>query len=128
MQYWAAFEDTKHLFMNAVKKNPFSGFPTRMYNIWLQQTLYCSTYCLMPYLCYVHWKCYPSIPIYGPLPPGMTSHWKFPCAFLKKCSVWSFWGDLFCMRLSWGLFHSSNHELDNGSCTKNLSGGVQNSG
>jgi hypothetical protein len=27
--------------------------------------------------------------------------------------------------LSWGLFHSSNHELDLGPCTKKLSGGVQ---
>ena len=38
-------------------------------------------------------------PIYGKKAPGITFHVQFPGAFLNKCSVWSFWGYLFCMRL-----------------------------
>ena len=48
--------------------------------------------------------------IYGTHAPGITSHWKYPGAFLNECSVWSFWGCLFLMRFRWGLFLSSNHE------------------
>jgi hypothetical protein len=36
---------------------------------------------------------------YGKKAPGMTSHVKFPGAFLSKCSVWYFWGYLCLMRL-----------------------------
>ena len=65
-------------------------------------------------------------PIYGPLVPGITSHVKYPGAFLNMCSAWSFWGYLFLMRLKWGLFLSSNHESLIGSWTTKLSWGARN--
>jgi hypothetical protein len=36
--------------------------------------------------------------VYGTHAPGITSHLKYPGAFLNECSVWSFWGCLFVMR------------------------------
>ena len=34
-------------------------------------------------------------PIYMPIAPGITSHVKYPGAFLNMLSVWSFWGYFF---------------------------------
>jgi hypothetical protein len=51
----------------------------------------------------------------------MTSHWKYPIAFLNKCSVWSFWGYLLLIRFNWGLFLSSNHKSLPGSYSLGVS-------
>jgi hypothetical protein len=42
----------------------------------------------------------------GPIASGMTSHVKFPYAYIKIVQSNLFWGDLFLMQLKLGLFSS----------------------
>ena len=58
--------------------------------------------------------------VYGPLAPGLTSHWKFADDFLKTCSVSHLSTHSFITSLRWGWFHSFIHELLAGSCTTKL--------
>ena len=54
--------------------------------------------------------------IYGPLAPGLTSHWKIADDLLQTCAV----SHPTC--LGWGLFRSSIYEFFTGSCNQNSLG------
>ena len=60
---------------------------------------------------------------YGPLAPGLTSHWKFADDFLKTCSFSHLSTHSFISRLGWGWFCPSIYELATRSCTHKIVGG-----